>query len=67
MSDFEYQGVRRVIYGDAHFVPVCQKCGRFVKADDVIEFLEYSEQPSEAPNAMCNKCGRTNMIFEGFY
>lgn len=68
---FEYESTRRVVYGDdgdecgrATFVPVCEKCGRFVKADPMLEFNEYTI--SDDPNATCSKCGRTHMVFEGF-
>lgn len=63
---FEYEGVRRVAYdGGASFVPVCEKCGRFVKADENIR-LNHESQLLTPPNATCSKCGRTTMIFEGF-
>lgn len=63
-----YEGVYRVSYGvddPAHFVPVCQKCGRFVKADPVIRISE--ENGPQEPNATCKKCGRVAMFFEGYY
>lgn len=71
MNDFEYQNARRICYGDddeygkAQFVPVCSKCGRFVKADATITFGEYTIAPG--PNATCKRCGRINMLFEGFF
>ena len=62
----EYENMRRVSYdGGAVFVPVCEKCGRFVKADNQIEI--NSNGLKDQPNATCKKCGRTKMIFEGFY
>ena len=65
--DNEYQDVRRVQYeGGALFVPVCVKCGRFVKADKSIKVSEGAGL-KDAPNATCKKCGRTQMLFEGFY
>lgn len=66
MTDYEYINARRVTYeGGAQFVPVCEKCGRFVKADETI--IENTNGLSEEPNATCSKCGRTHMLFEGFY
>ena len=62
----EYESMRRVCYkGGASFVPVCEKCGRFVKADKIIFTSELSGLSKE-PNATCSKCGRTYMLFEGF-
>lgn len=65
--EFEYEGVKRVVYdGGATFVPVCEKCGRFVKADKAIEVSEISGLKKQ-PNATCKKCGRVEMLFEGFF
>jgi hypothetical protein len=62
----EYEGTQRIMYGDgATFVPVCEKCGRFVKPDKSIKVNEITGL-SKNPNATCSKCGRTHMIFEGF-
>ena len=64
----EYEGVRRICYGEhaaAQFVPVCLKCGRFVRADKVMRFGGPHWQPIE-PNATCSRCGRTAMLWEGF-
>ena len=58
-------GVAQVYESGATFVPVCEKCGRFVKADESIFFSEA--KGVQTPNATCSKCGRTAMIFEGFY
>lgn len=69
-GEFEYEGVRRVVYGQddeysgATFIPVCETCGRFVKADPMLTINEYTI--SDEPNATCSKCGRTHMLFEGF-
>ena len=66
----EYEGVRRVVYGagteyeGATFVPVCPNCGRFVKADEGHSFHGTTIEPG--PNATCKKCGRVEMLFEGF-
>lgn len=65
MTDYEYEGVRRVVYeGGATFVPVC-RCGRFVKADEVIGVHEELGL-AKLPNATCSRCGRVQMLFEGF-
>ncbi len=54
---------RRIEYeGGAIFVPVCRQCGRFVKADE-----EAYVNDLKKPNATCSKCGRTHMLFEGYY
>lgn len=70
MWDFEYEGTRRICYGKdgATFIPVCKKCGRFVKADKTVRFTESGDgPPAERPNATCSIHGRIKMIFEGFY
>ena len=61
--DFEYPNTRRVGYnlgeyeGTAYFLPVCEKCGRYVKMDKSIQWNElYGVK--EQPNATCSKCGR---------
>ena len=67
----EYEGVRRVAYGGdgddecdgGSFVPVCCKCSRFVRADRKVWF--QGGQPT-GKNATCKRCGRTQMLFEGF-
>jgi RNase P subunit RPR2 len=61
----EYEGVRRVKFGGAQFIPVCKKCHRFVKADKTVWLHTSDSQPVE-PNATCSKCGRTGMVFEGY-
>ena len=64
-GDSLYEGVRRKVYGEGMtFVPVCSTCGRFVKADPVV--YEQNETLKPGPNATCAKCGRTEMIFEGY-
>lgn len=66
MDDFSYEGTRRQTYeGGACFVPVCENCGRFVKADGSVLVNEVTGLSRE-PNATCSKCGRTHMLFEGF-
>ena len=65
-GDNEYHEMRRVCYqGGAQFVPVCETCGRFVKADLKIRVSEGTGLSDET-NAHCSKCGRTKMLFEGF-
>lgn len=62
----EYYNMRRIVYGEGvTFVPVCDKCGRFVRADKIIAFSGLGNL-KKTTNANCCKCGRTNMIFEGF-
>lgn len=61
----EYELVRRISYGDAVFVPVCFQCARFVKPDKTIQVGDGGLKPG--PNATCSKCGRTEMLFEGFF
>lgn len=70
---YEYEGTRRISYPDRDegeefgptFVPVCVKCGRFVKADATVGFGGPYGHPVE-PNASCSRCGRTSMVFEGY-
>jgi hypothetical protein len=61
-----YENVRRIVYGDerATFVPVCSKCGRFVKPD--VEVVIRCEALAPGANATCSRCGRVEMLFEGF-
>lgn len=65
----EYENIKRITYetdgGVAVFIPVCEKCGRFVKADKFILACELHGL-SKAHNATCKKCGRVDMLFEGF-
>ena len=69
MTTGAYEGLRRVVYGKgtdydgATFVPVCETCGRFVKAGRV---TFRGGTVSDDPNATCSKCGPTHMLFEGF-
>ena len=63
--------MRRIAYDcgegvQAIFIPVCEKCGRFIKADKTIKVNESSGLKDE-PNATCKKCGRIKMLFEGFF
>lgn len=62
----EYEGVRRVVYeGDAVFVPVCERCSRFVTPRTTIRVNDACGLKDE-PNADCTSCGPTKMLFEGF-
>jgi hypothetical protein len=62
----EYENTRRITYGEGMtFVPVCEKCGRFVKAYKAVK-RDINGQPV-GNNAVCKKHGRTKMIFEGYY
>ena len=61
----EYENTRRVHYENgATFIPVCTKCGRYVKADPTITL--DANGLKDQPNATCTKCGRVQMPFEGF-
>jgi len=69
MIEGEYENMHRITYGEgeyegATFVQVCERCGRFVKADKMMRF--QGGTLADRPNATCTKCGRTKMIFEGF-
>ena len=66
---FEYHELRRVCdhcgdEGVAVFLPVCPKCGRFVKADKVIRLKAGYVV---GPNATCKRCGPVQMPFEGWF
>ena len=78
LPTYEYENTRRVCYpepegGHWSFVPVCQKCGRYVKADNPWQPVMiasrnpwYGPRPDlNAPNAICAKCGRVPMLAEG--
>ena len=61
----EYEGTHRLVYGEgATFLPVGEKCGRFVKADATVT-LRGDGQPA-GPNATCSRCGRVQMLWEGY-
>ena len=51
--------------GGATFIRVCEKCGRIVKPNKYIRVNDLHGLKDE-PNAMCSKCGPTNMLFQGF-
>ena len=63
---YDYPEMRRITYGEdgATFIPICRQCGRFVKADETVWF-DSRDQP-KTPNATCKKCGRTEMVWEGY-
>jgi len=65
VSDYAYEGTRRVVYEDAVFIPICKTCGRFVVADEEIKVNGLGQVIHE-PNATCSKCGRVEMPFEGW-
>ena len=57
----------RITYENgASFIPVCEHCRRFVKADDVIHFNGFDEL-KDVSNATCSKHGRVQMEFEGWF
>jgi hypothetical protein len=64
--DAEHIDSPRISYeGGACFVRACEKCGRYVKADPTVFTGDAGLHPG--PNATCARCGRTRMIFEGFF
>ena len=64
-AEHAYENTRRVSFRNgAMFVPRCNKCGRIVKAYKSVRF-DGNGQP-KGNNAMCKKCGRTQMIWEGY-
>ena len=65
----EYDCLRRVVYGDgegATFIPVCSKCGRYVRADKSVRMNDLGETKG-GTNATCKKCGRVLMPFDGYF
>lgn len=72
MSEYTYENTRRITYGGddeggaAVFIPVCEKCGRFVKAAKTVR-VSLCGGLKEEPNAECSRCGPTTMPFEGFF
>jgi hypothetical protein len=67
MDDYAFENTRRLVYdGGATFVPVCEQCFRFVKADPSIE-VNDAVGLRDQPNATCSKHGRVKMLFDGFY
>ena len=67
-SDYAYESLRRVRYGDMQFVPVCLFCGRFVKADEKYCYFKNGiDEVKHCDNATCSRCGRVQMPFEGYF
>jgi hypothetical protein len=67
---YEYFNTRRIIYnieneGHLCFIPVCPKCGRYVKSDESVLVNLLGELKKES-NATCKKCGRIEMPCEGY-
>lgn len=61
----DYEGDRTVCYEEgATFIPKCEICNRYVKADPTIRMNEHGIK--DEPNATCKKHGRVKMIFIGF-
>ena len=52
--------------GCACFVPVCPKCGKFVKAGIVLMNID-GVVDLKKPNATCKRCGEVTMPFDGYY
>jgi len=62
----EFQNEPYLAYeGGATFVRRCEKCCRFVKADETVQWNDACGLRDQ-PNATCSKCRRTKMIFIGF-
>jgi RNase P subunit RPR2 len=51
--------------GTAEFIPKCEKCNKYIKPDGSIQ-VNY-DGLKDQPNATCKKCGRTKMLFLGFF
>ena len=67
-TDHQYENTRRIQYENgAQFVCVCSICGRYVKADDSIMTSQWDGSFKDKHNATCSKCGRTSMLFEGYF
>lgn len=66
--EYAYLSLRRIRYGDMQFIPVCPKCCRFVKADEVYHYLVNGfDDAKHCDNATCSCCGRVQMPFEGYF
>lgn len=64
---YKYEKIRRIQYKNgAVFIPICKQCGRFVKADKSITANSFGVIKKQ-PNAECSKCGRVEMLFEGYF
>jgi len=68
-----YEGMRRVSYkftnwGEALFLRVCPKCGRFVRAAERCGGgYEGGWKFVPVATATCSKCGEVKLRFEGWY
>ena len=62
MDDFTFENDPYLQYeGGATFIRRCEKCLRFVKADESVLVNDRA-----AFNASCSKCGWTKMLFIGY-
>ena len=66
MSDYLKTIIYKVGSCNAHFLPICPICKKFVKVDDEI-FFDCFYQPIEQPNATCKKHGRIQIDFLGYF
>lgn len=63
----DQEGGPYIVYGeDATFARRCEKCNRIVKADKSIQVNGLGLLAPDF-NATCSRCGRTKMLFLGFY
>ncbi len=61
-----YEGMKRIVFENgATFIPVCEQCGRFIKADFTVT-VNGVDELVDRPNATCSKHGRVKMVFEGY-
>lgn len=61
----DFEGDRILQYDNgASFIPRCEICNRFVKADETIKGNDHGI--ADEPNATCKKHGRIKMIFVGY-
>lgn len=74
LGEWAYPDTPRVSYdfgadiGKAIFVPVCERCARFIKAPDpLVTSAKNLQAMAPEPFATCSKCGPTTMPFEGFF
>ena len=62
---FEPEGPFIEYEGGAVFIRRCSKCNLFVKADALIHTNDETGL-APGPNANCSRCGRVEMLFQGF-
>ena len=59
-----------MFYGEGNevlaFIRLCPNCGRFVKCDNEV-IVNGLEELINQPNATCSKCGRVEMLFDGWW